>query len=135
MRHRADRRAEVLSRSRRRDGPPGPIIVGCAVRDRRLSFLWGAGTANGADAFAGKTGRAAAEGGQSRDAADGFVALMIDGERQGVLLYWPSSTNSYRTIEKSQLFLGRVNQCFILRRLRKVRDFEEHRADHRAHFR
>ena len=79
MRHRADRRAEVLSRSRRRDGPPGPIIVGCAVRDRRLSFLWGAGTANGADAFAGKTGRAAAEGGRSRDDADGFVASMIDG--------------------------------------------------------
>lgn len=98
-------------------------------------FFGGPARRDGADAFAGRTGRAAAEGGRSRDDADGFVASMIDGGRRGVLLYWPSSTNSYRTIQKSQLFLGRVNQCFILRRLRKVRDFEEHRAGHRAHFR
>ena len=54
--------------------PGGPIIVVRAVQRRVVRFFdWG-GVRGGTDACAGRTGRAAAEGGRSRGDADGFVA-------------------------------------------------------------
>ena len=56
-----------------------PLLQFAPSEGAVFRFFGGPARRDGADAFAGRTGRAIAEGGRSRDNADGFVASMIDG--------------------------------------------------------